>query len=81
MDVVELEDGTKIEVKDETDIPPPYSSCSTEPTEDLKEARQEFKLSLFGQVPRKRRIKLRDKEIELSGHTENATLVLSSILK
>ena len=75
MDVVELEDGTKIEVEEESEIPPPYSACSNKTTEGLKEARQEFKLSLFGQVPRKRRIKLREKEIELSGHSENATSV------
>ena len=74
MEVVELGDGTKIEINDETEIPPPYSAVdSTGAGDELAEARQEFKQSLFGHLPRKRRLKLRGKEVELSGHLENAT--------
>jgi len=76
MEVVELGDGTKIEINDETEIPPPYSTVdsSSGAGDELAEARQEFKQSLFGHLPRKRRLKLRGKEVELSSHLENATM-------
>ena len=69
MDVVVLKDGSKIEIDEETSVPPAYSTVADEA---LHDARVEFKLSLFGQLPRKRRLKLRGKEIEMSSHPENA---------
>lgn len=40
---------------------------------ELMEAEEEFKMALMGVTPRKRRLKIRDKEIEMSNHPENST--------
>lgn len=40
---------------------------------ELAEAEEEFNFALQGLTPRKRRLKIRDKEIEMSNHPENST--------
>ena len=67
----EMTDGTKVEIEDENDLPPPdYEDVDAEG--ELDKARQELRLALTGQLPRRRRLRLRDKEIEMSAHPENA---------
>ena len=40
---------------------------------ELVEAEEEFRMALMGVTPRKRRLKIRDKEIEMSNHPDNST--------
>jgi hypothetical protein len=47
---------------------------------ELVEAEVEFKMALMGVAPRKNRLKIRDKEIEMSNHPENSTLEIKSFL-
>ena len=39
---------------------------------ELEVARAALRLTLNGQLPRRKRLRLRDKEIEMSAHPENA---------
>ena len=65
----ELVDGTKIEIEDETDLPPNYETLDDK---ELSVARAALRLTLNGQLPRRKRLRLRDKEIEMSAHPDNA---------
>jgi len=67
----ELVDGTKIEIEDETDLPPNYDTLDDK---ELGVARAALRLTLNGQLPRRKRFRLRDKEIEMSAHPDNARL-------
>ena len=67
----ELVDGTKIEIEDETDLPPNYDTLDDK---ELGVARAALRLTLNGQLPRRKRLRLRDKEIEMSAHPDNARL-------
>ena len=72
MSSYQLEDGTKIEIEDETDLPPNYDDLDER---ELNIARAALRLTLNGQLPRRKRLRLRDKEIEMSAHPDNARYV------
>ena len=71
--------STVVKLEDTLSYNPPKRPKVIEP--ELVEAEEEFRMALMGVTPRKRRLKIREKEIEMSNHPDNSTWVKNEKFK